>query len=222
MMDRAKFYGAIRRYPFPNRLMQSQVDGMEIMLDAWDQREEDDSRWLAYILATTFHETAYTMQPIAEYGKGKGRKYGKADPETGQTYYGRGFVQITWKDNYSRFGDLLDIDMVNDPDQALDVETASRIIFEGMTRGMFTGRGLKHYFKPGTLEGDWFNARKIINRLDKAERIARYGRAFWRAILIAEGKLEDVEVSTRTTGLEDTVDEYDELEDEFSMGNSSI
>jgi len=35
------------------------------------------------------------MQPIEEYGKGKGMKYGSPDPETGQTYYGRGFVQTT-------------------------------------------------------------------------------------------------------------------------------
>ncbi len=221
-MDRGKFYNAIRRYPFPNRLMQSQVDGMEIMLDAWDAREENDSRWIAYILATTFHETAYTMQPIGEYGKGRGRRYGKEDSETGQTYYGRGFVQITWKDNYARFGDLLGIDLVNNPDQALDADTASHIIFEGMVRGMFTGRALKHYFKPDTLESDWFNARKMINRLDKAEQIARYGRAFWRAILIAEGKLDDVEPATRTTGLDNIVDEYEELEDEFAMGTMSI
>ena len=30
----------------------------------------------AYILATTWHETATTMLPIAEYGKGGGRPYG--------------------------------------------------------------------------------------------------------------------------------------------------
>ena len=52
-----------------------------------------DTRWLAYMLATTFHETAYQMWPIEEYGKGSGRYYGTPDPETGETDYGRGFVQ---------------------------------------------------------------------------------------------------------------------------------
>jgi hypothetical protein len=35
------------------------------------------------------------MQPIEEYGKGRGMPYGKPDPTTGQVYYGRGFVQLT-------------------------------------------------------------------------------------------------------------------------------
>ena len=26
----------------------------------------------------------------------------RVDPQTGQTYYGRGFVQLTWRDNYAR------------------------------------------------------------------------------------------------------------------------
>ena len=51
---------------------------------------------------TTAHETGFTMQPIEEYGKGSGMEYGKPDPETGQTYYGRGYVQLTWRDNYAR------------------------------------------------------------------------------------------------------------------------
>ena len=49
------------------------------------------------------------MQPIEEYGKGSTAAYGQPDPETGQTYYGRGFVQLTWRDNYARADQELDI-----------------------------------------------------------------------------------------------------------------
>ena len=56
-------------------------------------------------------------------------------------------MQITWRDNYKRFGDMLDIDLENNPDLALESETATQIIFEGMILGGFTGRALKHYFK---------------------------------------------------------------------------
>ena len=42
------------------------------------------------------------MQPIAEYGKGKGRKYGVPGRNRGQVAYGRGYVQLTWDDNYER------------------------------------------------------------------------------------------------------------------------
>src|SRR6185369_17418114 len=56
--------------------------------------------WAAYMLATVFHECAGTWQPIEEYGKGKGLKYGTPDTRTGQVYYGRGYTQNTWYDNY--------------------------------------------------------------------------------------------------------------------------
>lgn len=186
-MQRSTFYTLIRKNLFGGRLMQQQVDGLEILLNEWEQRQLVDTRWLAYILATTFHETAHTMQPIAEYGYGRGRSYGKPDPVTGQTYYGRGYVQLTWADNYRRFGDRLDIDLLNEPDRAMEPEIATRIIFEGMIYGMFTGRKLRRYFKE---DSDWYNARTIINRLDRAEKIGRYARAFWHATLMAEGKVE--------------------------------
>src|SRR4051794_28194747 len=83
---------------------------MNYILDTWkDAPPSDDLRWLAYALATTFHETAATMLPIAEYGYGAGRPYGVSDFETDQTYYGRGFVQLTWRDNYARADRELDL-----------------------------------------------------------------------------------------------------------------
>lgn len=73
---------------------------------------------LAYMLATTKHETAHTFRAISEYGEGKGRPYGKVvevqytDPLKKTTtyknqYYGRGFVQITWGFNYQRIDEKL-------------------------------------------------------------------------------------------------------------------
>ncbi len=63
--------------------------------------------YLAYTLATVYHETAYQMQPVEEYGKGAGHEYGIPDPITGKAYYGRGDVQVTWKYNYERLSKLL-------------------------------------------------------------------------------------------------------------------
>ena len=65
---------------------------------------------LAYMLATTKHETANTFRPIEEYGKGAGRTYGTEikviDPKTKKeyknVYYGRGYVQLTWGYNYQK------------------------------------------------------------------------------------------------------------------------
>src|SRR5215471_2533387 len=99
MIQRKFFFDSVRGSLFAGSMTQSQVDGMNMILDRAEQSGVDD-RHLAYILATTFHETAQTMQPIAEYGKGKGKKYGVPAGPYNQVYYGRGFVQLTWYDNY--------------------------------------------------------------------------------------------------------------------------
>ena len=85
--------------------------------------------------ATTYHETDQHMQPINEYGKGRGMPYGKADPTTGQVYYGRGFVQLTWERNYETMSDLLGIDFVHHPDLALELDNATNIMFLASSRG---------------------------------------------------------------------------------------
>lgn len=154
---------------------------MNAILDEWGANYNGtDTRYLAYMLATTFHETANTMQPIAEYGKGAKYAYGVPDPETGQTYYGRGFVQLTWKNNYAKFGQLLGLNLVGNPDLAMGMAAATQIMFIGMTKGMYTGKKLADYLNSnGT---DWVNARRIINGTDKAERIAGYAEQFYTAI----------------------------------------
>lgn len=183
MINKEKFYASIRNNFGP--LSQKQVDGFEAILNYWIDTGLTDTRWLAYMLATAWHETAKTMQAIEEYGKGKGRVYGKPDKRTGQVYYGRGFVQLTWYDNYRIMGKLLDVDLVNHPALALDTATAVKIMFEGMTTGLslkgdFTSRDLSMYFNDK--KEDPVNARRIINGLDRAELIAGYYKNFKEAL----------------------------------------
>jgi putative chitinase len=181
VINRQFFFDQVRASLFGGHMSQSQIDGMGAILDYWENKlAGSDDRWLAYALATTFHETAFTMQPIEEYGKGKGHDYGEPDPQTGKAYYGRGFVQLTWKNNYEKMGDKLGVDLVNNPEDALDLPIATQILFRGMIDGDFTGRKLEHYFAGNT--DDWINARKIINGLDHAGQIAQYGHKFYAAI----------------------------------------
>lgn len=177
--DRKQFFDAVRESLFYGKLTQQQVDGMDFILDVWEaQHTQWDLRWLGYPLATTLHETASTMWPIEEYGKGKGRSYGNPDPVTGQTYYGRGFVQLTWKDNYAAMTPVLraafpgeDIDLVMRPEQALVPKYAAVIMFHGMSKGTFRAskdgrrQTLLRYFS--ATEDDAYGAREIING-DKA------------------------------------------------------
>jgi hypothetical protein len=158
-------------------LSQEQVDGLNALLGSAGSDESiTDLRWLAYMLATTYHETARTFQPIEEIGKGRGRPYGTEDPVTGQIYYGRGFVQLTWKRNYQTFTDLLGVDLVNHPELALEPGTAYRVMAVGMIKGLFTGKKLPDYINDQKC--DYVNARRIINALDKADPIAGYARKF--------------------------------------------
>src|SRR5689334_14433111 len=96
LIDRDKFFGRVRVNPFGGRLSQQQVDGCNAVLDGWESRPDfTDRRWLAYMLATAKWETANTMKPVEEIGKGRGRAYG-VPKANGQIYYGRGYVQLTW------------------------------------------------------------------------------------------------------------------------------
>lgn len=180
-MDPIKFFNTVRaRF---GALKTKQVEGFNTILNKWTESGLTDIRWLAYMLATAWHETAATMQPIKEYGLGKGRLYGKPDERTGKTYYGRGYVQLTWYDNYLKMSKILfgDNRLVIDPDLALDPKVAASIMFEGMTTGKsyagdFTRKHLGNYFNKTV--NDPFNARRIINGTDRAKLIAGYYDTF--------------------------------------------
>ncbi len=139
-----------------------------------------DIRWCGYALATTFHECAGKWQPIEEFDKGKGRSYGVPDKVSGQVYYGRGYVQLTWRDNYAMFSRICGADLINKPQLALQPDIAYRILSYGMRNGTFTGVGLKKYFNDTVT--DPINARRIINGTDCAELIAGYYDKFMRIL----------------------------------------
>lgn len=180
-INRAFFFQHLHTSLFPKGLNQGQVDGHETILDEWEAGYSDrDDRWLAYMLATVYHEVARTMQPIEEYGKGKGRKYGEKTPPYGHVYYGRGYVQLTWDYNYKDAGKKIGVDLLQYPEKALEPEVATKILFRGMTEGWFTGKKLADYFSPD--KEDWVNARRIVNALDHANQIAGYGHAYYAAL----------------------------------------
>jgi hypothetical protein len=183
-MDRDKFFSVIRSAPF-GRLSQTQVDGVNAILDGWDAAGGGRRQHLSDMLATAYHETAATMHPIAEYGKGKGRKYGKPGKHHGQIGYGRGYVQLSWDYNYEKADKECGLNgaLVANYDLALDPKIAFQIMHKGMTQGWFTGKKLSDYLYPG--HTDFIGARRIINGTDKAALIAGYAEHFDDAILLA-------------------------------------
>ncbi|MBP53115.1 MAG: hypothetical protein CMG88_00940 [Marinobacter sp.] len=156
--------------------------------------------WVAYALATTYHETAHTMQPIKEIGgtayftrmydiRGNrphvARDLGNTQPGDGAKFAGRGYVQLTGRRNYTKATDKLralgfDVDLVADPDRAMEPEIAAAILVLGMREGWFTGRDIDDDLpagKPGTL-AQFTASRDIINGRDKQELIAGYAVDF--------------------------------------------
>src|SRR5215831_6060035 len=180
-INRKYYYDSVRGSLFSGSMSQPQVDGQNAILDYAEMLQWDD-RWLAYLLATTYHETALTMQPIAEYGKGKGKKYGVPAGPYNQVYYGRGFVQLTWYDNYVAMQKALGArwggrDIVKVADKAMDLDIATDVIFYGMYYGSFTGVGMPKYITVSNVETDttdFYNARKVVNGLDQASTIQGY------------------------------------------------
>jgi len=144
------------------------------------------------MLATAYHETGGTLQPVEEAGRGRGKPYGQKRKLDGsiyslpdKLYYGRGDVQLTWYENYERMGRLLGIPLLEQPELALDAEISARIMIEGMTRGLshrgdFTGLALEDFFN--NVWDDAVQARRVINGLDEASRIAGYYRLFLNAL----------------------------------------
>jgi putative chitinase len=176
MIYRPFFYDSVRASLFGGKLKQSQVDGLELLLS----EACNDDRQRAYILATAYHETARTMQPIREIGRGKGKPYGLVDPETGHAYYGRGFVQLTWRPNYAWAAEHMGVDFVRDPDAVMIPAYASKILFDGMFGGWFTGRTVQDYINAS--KTDYVNARRVVNGTDKASTIAGYAGKFHAAL----------------------------------------
>jgi len=179
-MNNAKFFAAVSSSLFGGRLTQPQVDGINALLAASGNLP---AAQVAYVLATAYHETARTMQPIAEYGRGKGRAYGKPGRNGGQIPYGRGFVQTTWDANYERTDKELHLGgklIANYNLLLTDTSVAAQAAVRGMVEGWYTGRKLSAYFGA---RNDAVNARRIINGTDKAQTIAGYWSSFYGAML---------------------------------------
>lgn len=138
---------------------------------------------IAYALATAHHETA-RFRTMEEWGQGEGRPYGEPIWLTSRqrvTYHGRGFVQLTWLRNYALMSRRLGIDLVTQPDRAMEPAIAAQILWEGMIDGVFTGRGFADCRDPdGAL--NFREARRIVNGTDQAATIAGYAVKFLRAL----------------------------------------
>ena len=180
-INRSQFFNGYRTQF--GKLAQKQVDGLNFLLD----KIEADTFTLeqaAYVLATVAHETDRTFQPIKEKRARVGTKVrALQDKYWDSGFYGRGYVQLTWKANYEKYG------IADNPDAALQPEKAYEILSNGMRKGTFTGKKLTDYIIAGDV--DYIQARRIVNGLDRANDIAEIADKF-ESILRAASKESSV------------------------------
>ena len=192
----AAFFSAMRAGLLGPTLSAEEVDGCNAILKAM---EGSPLAYTAYALATAYHETASTMKPIREYGgptyftrmydvSGTRPKMAMANGNTcagdGPKYCGRGYVQLTWKNNYARAGRECGADLVQYPDKAMEPAIAAKIMRSGMDAGWFTGKAFKDYLpaKGAADRAAFTQARRIINGTDRAAQIADHAVKFQLAL----------------------------------------
>lgn len=190
------FFVSVRSSVLGPDLSQSEVNGCDAILAAM---EGSPLAYCAYALATAYRETASTMQPIREYG---GPTYftrmyditgarpkmaaanGNTHPGDGPKYCGRGYVQLTWRNNYDRAGRALGVDLVEVPELAMRPDIAAKVMRRGMDEGWFSGKKFADYLPhdvPAS-RGQFDSARRIINGTDHADEIAGHALEFQAAL----------------------------------------
>ena len=196
-LTRENFYAQAESKLHKSVLTDPQKAGYCVIL-GYARQNNIQGCFLAYVLATVFHETGRTIQPVREtFAKSdnqailnlnaaykRGQLTWVKKPywllEGGHSYFGRGLVQITHRENYERLGKALGFDLVNSPELCLNLNVATQILFKGMLEGLFTGKKLDDYIDEE--DQNWIEARHIINGTDCAEKIAGYAKLYYDII----------------------------------------
>lgn len=148
-----------------------------LILQTCDKLGVTNNAQRAYILATAEHESDH-YKTMNEYSKWKNKKYGEKDSSTGYAYYGRWYVQLTWRYNYEKNDPILrwagliqqNESIVTNPELVTKPEIAAFILVHGMMNGSFTGRRLGEFINNWST--NWESARKVVNGSDKKRKIA--------------------------------------------------
>lgn len=145
-----------------------------------------DLAHIAYVFATAEHETNFGAT-MAETWTNSSRqrryqgKYGNTASGDGKKYRGRGYVQLTFKANYKRFGTKLGLDLIRNPELAAVPEHAADILAIGMkSLGYRSSNLVLGEFGFGD-DFRFEKARSIINA-DVNEHETRYGATRGKAI----------------------------------------
>lgn len=103
------------------------------------------------------------------------------------TFFGRGYVQLTWWDNYASTGAAIGrgLELLFDPTSVLQPQIAYQLMSHGMIsgEGFANGHKLADYFD--AKHTDYVNARAIVNGHNRDKEIAGYAQQFEKVLLSA-------------------------------------
>jgi predicted chitinase len=177
-IDRKFFFNTVRSSLFGNHLTEAQVAGMNAILDEIEAFGITSPAVVAAIMAVPYHETGRRMVPVREgfastdagaraavanlFARGKIKRNYALPHKNGNSYYGRGYCQLTHGDNYKAASPVVGVDLYADPDKALDPHIGAKLMIHGMVNGTFRkGHSLGKYVNDQ--KRDYVNAREIIN-----------------------------------------------------------
>lgn len=208
-VERARYFDQVRARLHEGKLGDAARAGHEVLLSAWEARyAKHDPRFLAYCLATAFHETGGAMQPVEENlnysAEGLRRVFPKYFLPGEEHEFARKPERIANRVYSNRMGNGRDesgdgwrfrgrglvqitgrdnyrtYGIDDAPEKAMEPERAVKILFDGMIAGKFTGYALCDFFNDHA--SDWVGARRVVNGLNRAEEIGLFGVIFATAI----------------------------------------
>ena len=132
-------------------------------------------------MATIRIEVGKGYLPIREFASNEAyfdRYEGRADlgntiAGDGRKFKGRGYIQLTGRANYTTYAQKLGVDLVNNPDLALDVPISAKILAQ-----YFIDRKVDE----ACLKGDWLTVRKLVNGVNRATGLPNGWEEFKKVI----------------------------------------
>lgn len=117
------------------------------------------------------------------------------DPGTPLSYYGRGYVQLTWWDQYAATGVAIGrgLALLFDPELAKDPAIAYAVMSHGMRtgEGFANGHKFSNYFAGKTT--NYVGARHMVNGTDHCHEVAAYAQKFEKVLLLSKQEAKEKE-----------------------------
>jgi hypothetical protein len=170
--------GSGKRYFHPVKVEVQTGDKITVIERDGDKFSVSASGYYKPISKNADYGSKYTGPEGKEYAASKGLV---------RTFYGRGYVQLTWWYNYVTAGKVLGkgSDFLLDPELVLNSQIAYNIMTIGMVKGkIFTRTCFTDYFNSS--KTDYAGARAMVNANDPQPDIVSHAKIFEAILLDAK------------------------------------